>query len=244
MAIYAAQIDRMDQGIGRVVAALRASGALDDTLIMFLSDNGGSHEEVDRGKPGATLGHADSFASYGLPWAGASNTPFRLYKTRIHEGGIATPFIAHWPAGIAPGRTTHQAAHVIDVMATCLDVAGLDQPRRLGGRALTPIEGRSLAPLFRGARRAGHATLAWEHEGNRAVRAGRHKLVAEHGKSWELYDLDADRGEMVDLAAQRPAKVAELSRRYDAWARRCGVVPWDDVRPGARKAPRAPDGPG
>lgn len=229
MAVYAAQIDRMDQNIGRLMAALRRSGAADNTLIMFLADNGGCAEEINRGEKGVPPGGADSFMSYGLPWANASNTPFRLYKHWTHEGGISTPFIAWWPGVIRSGGITHQPGHLIDVMATCVDAGGAVYPRERQGQPITPLEGRSLVPIFKTGRRDGHPYLFWEHEGNRAVRAGQWKLVARHRGPWELYDLEADRTELNNLAAQHPDKVAELRSRYQEWARRAGVVPWGQV---------------
>jgi len=230
MAVYAAQIDRLDQGVGRLLAKLEETRVWDNTLIMFLADNGGCAEEVDRGKPGVPPGGADSFMSYGLPWANASNTPFRLYKHWVHEGGIASPFIAHWPAVIRQrGRIAHQAGHIIDVMATCLDAAGAAYPKTHRGRDIEPLEGRSLLPIFRGGRREDHPALFWEHEGNRAARLGRWKLVSRHPEGWELYDLEADRTEMRNLAEQHPERVRELSRQYEQWARRCEVAPWDKL---------------
>ncbi len=230
MAVYAAQIDRLDQGVGRVLARLRQAGAEENTLVMFLADNGGCAEEVDRGKPGVPPGGAESFMSYGLPWANTSNTPFRLYKHWVHEGGIATPFIARWPAVIRrPNQIVHQAGHIIDVMATCLEAAGVEYPRTYQGREIQPLEGQSLAPIFRSGRREGHDILCWEHEGNRAARQGNWKLVSRHPGGWELYDLEADRTELNNLASKHPDKVRELSEKYDQWARRCGVIPWYEL---------------
>jgi arylsulfatase len=236
MAVYAAQIDRMDQNIGRVLDKVKELGQEDDTLIMFLSDNGGCAEEnLLQEKKGVPPGGPDSFTSYGRCWANASNTPFRLYKHWVHEGGIATPFIARWPSVIRnQGAITHQPGHLIDVMATCLDVAGAAYPKTFRNRPVTPLEGKSLLPVFRGKRRAGHKALCWEHEGNRAVRQGKWKLVSRFPDQWELYDLQADRTEMNDLAAKHPARVKEMVATYDAWAKRCGVLPWD----GEKKRPR------
>ena len=225
MAVYAAQIDRLDQNVGKLLGKLREIGAEQNTLIMFLADNGGCAEEVNRGQPGVPPGGADSFMSYGLPWANASNTPFRLYKHWVHEGGIATPFIAHWPAVIRQGNTiTHQAGHIIDVMATCLEVAGAQYPKTL---QITPLEGKSLLPILRGQRRQGHQAIFWEHEGNRAARQGNWKLVSKHPGGWELYDLEADRTELNNLAGKHPERVRQLAALYEGWAQRCGVVPWD-----------------
>jgi len=226
MAVYAAQISRMDYNIGRLLAKLRELGAEDHTLVLFLADNGGCAERIERGQPGALPGGPDSFTSYGLPWANASNTPFRLYKHWVHEGGIATPLVAYWPGVIRkPGSITHQTGHVIDLMATCLDAAGAAYP---AGR--TPLEGKSLLPVFQGRERRPHEAIFWEHEGNCAVRQGRWKLVSRHPGGWELYDLAADRTEMHDLAARYPQRVRALAELYDAWARRCGVVAPEELR--------------
>ncbi|MBM3813952.1 MAG: arylsulfatase [Acidimicrobiia bacterium] len=231
MAVYAAQIDRMDQGIGRLIAKLEAARKLDNTLIMFLSDNGGCAEENIGGERPGLPGPADSFTSYRTPWANASNTPFRLYKHWVHEGGIATPFIAHWPARIKKaGSLTHQPGHLIDVMATCLDIAGARYPATHRGKPVLALEGRSLTPIFDGKTRQAHPALYWEHEGNRAVREGRWKLVSRHPGGWELYDLDADRTELNNLAASDALRAERMKGMYESWANRCGVVPWDKLR--------------
>ena len=262
MEVYAAMIDRMDQGIGRIVAELKRTGRLDETLIFFLADNGGCAEEYGSrgpvrpdpskqaklepmaagelqtrmrpvktrdGRPvrtgmGVMPGPADTYIAYGLPWANASNTPFRLYKHWVHEGGIATPLIAHWPAAIGrKGQLEHQPGHLIDIMATCVDLAGADYPTELGGRKILPLEGRSLAPTFDG-KEIQREALYWEHEGNRAVRVGKWKLVARRGRPWELYDMQADRTERNDLSAKHPQRVAKLAAMWDAYARRTNVV--------------------
>jgi arylsulfatase len=238
MAVYAAQIERMDYGIGRVLDKIRELGAEDNTLVMFLADNGGCAEGGPRGfdnrKNGVPPGGADSFMSYGQSWANASNTPFRRYKHWVHEGGIATPFIAYWPRVIRNGGAiTRDVGHLIDVMATCLDVAGAEYPPDYRGRTLTPLEGKSLFPVFEGKGRRGHDALFWEHEGNRAVRQDKWKLVAAYGSPWELYDLEADRTELGNLAAEHPEKVNELKALYEGWATRCGVQPWPIKKPGS-----------
>ncbi len=238
MAVYAAQIDCMDQNIGRLLAKLEEIGAADDTLILFLADNGGCAEEVNRGKAGVPPGGPDSFWSYGLPWANASNTPFRLYKHWVHEGGISTPLIAYWPGKIKqPGALTSQPGHLIDLMATCVDLAGARYPDEFNGHRITPLEGRSLRPIIEGKIREPHPAIYWEHEGNRAVARGKWKLVSrrETGDQWELYDLEADRTEMNNLGPKNPAKVTELAKLWEAWAARVGVQPYDKIRPG-RKA--------
>ncbi len=231
MAVYAAQIDRMDQNIGRILDKVKELGQEQNTLILFLADNGGCAEVIDRGKHGVPAGGPDSFLSYGPPWANASNTPFRRYKHWVHEGGIATPLIAHWPQGIKDGgKITHQPGHLMDIMATCLDAGGTPYPRTFKNRPITPLEGRSLLPVFQGRKRAEHPYLCWEHEGNRAVRQGKWKLVAQFKGPWELYDLQADRTETRDLAKANPARVKALTKIYDSWAQRCGVLPFESLQ--------------
>ncbi len=253
MAAYAAQIDRMDQSIGRIWQKVKEMGEEENTLFLFLSDNGGSAEvvlpvfanfrifakETPDGRkvrygnvPSVMPGPADTFQSYGLAWANASNTPYRLYKHWIHEGGIATPLIAYWPGGIQGGSAiSHQLAHIIDVMATCVDLAGAEYPGSHKGHDITPMEGKSLAPVFEGQVREGHATLCWEHEGHRAARHENMKLVSKYPESWELYDLESDRTELYDLSARYPDKVRELSSLYQEWAKKCQVEPWETLAP-------------
>jgi arylsulfatase len=249
MAVYAAQVDRMDQGIGRVIETLRATGQLDNTLIMFLSDNGGCAEFLaENGRkenelpftldgrpvrvgniPGLTPGGPETFMSYDLPWANVSNTPFRRFKHWVHEGGISTPLICHWPEGLAePGRLTHSPWHVADVMPTLLELAGCEYPEERDGRPTKPLDGLSFGGILAGRAEERPEPIFWEHEGNRAVRSGQWKLVSEYAKGgWELYDLAADRAETNDLAESNAAKVAELSAAYDDFAARCGVLPWE-----------------
>lgn len=227
MSVYAAQIDRMDQGIGQILQKIRDVGEEDNTLVMFMADNGGCAEIVDRGKPGVPPGLPDSFMSYGIPWANASNTPFRLYKRWVHEGGIATPLVVRWPSRVKHANTiTHQAGHLIDIMATCVDASGARYP----GAPILRMEGKSLVPVFEG-KSIGDRILFWEHMGNRAVLEGKWKLVSRYPNDWELYDLEADRTEMHDLAASLPDRAARLLGYYNRWAQRCGVAPWDQIRP-------------
>ena len=248
MEVYAAQIDRMDQNVGRITATLKAKGIERDTLILFLADNGGCAEEiakaltpnpsipmttpdgrpVRRGNiPSIMPGPTDTYQSYGIGWANASNTPFRMFKHWVHEGGISTPLIAHWPAGIAKKNSINSSpGHLIDLMATCVDVAGATYPSTFAGTAIKPVEGLSLRPVWEKGKRAGHAEIFWEHEGNRAVRQGKWKLVSRHQFPWALYDLEADRSELNDLALKQPAKTAELQAKYAAWAKRAEVLPW------------------
>jgi len=228
MAVYAAMVDRMDQGIGRVLEALRRIGAEENTLVMFLSDNGGCHESVAKRNlhtPGTLPGERGSFVAYERPWANASNTPFRLFKHWVHEGGIATPLIARWP-GVVPegGGLTHQVAHINDIMPTCLDVAGAAYPETFDGREVTPVEGKSFLPILRGKEREPHEVLYWEHMRNRAVRQGKWKLVATKDGDWELYDLEADRTELSNVVGEMPEKAHELNTLWDEWAARCGVT--------------------
>lgn len=234
MAVYAAQIDRMDQNIGRVMAKLKEMNVDENTLVLFLSDNGGCAENIERGKAGAEIGTADSFTSYKPGWASASNTPFRLFKHFVHEGGISTPLIAHWPAKIKKPAITPAIGHVIDILPTCLEAAGAEPLKKLGDKDLQPVEGKSLLPIFTGAAPEVHDVVYWEHEGNRAVRQGKWKLVAQHKKEWELYDMLADRSELNNLAAKNPEKVKELTDLWDAWAKRVGVVPPNEL--GKKKA--------
>ena len=251
MEVYAAQIDRMDQNVGSILEALRRTKQEQDTLILFLADNGGCAEELAPGKlnnnspkqarDGRPMrsgndasilpGDSDTFASYGIGWANASNTPFRRYKHWVHEGGIASPLIAHWPRGIgAGGGITHENGHVIDLMATCVDVAGAHYPERLEGQAILPMEGRSLVPAFHGRKVERGDPFYWEHEGNRAVVDANWKLVSRFPNRWELYDLSADRCEMRDLSGSDAGRVERMVGRYDRWAARCNVRPWDEVR--------------
>ncbi|MBA3442295.1 MAG: arylsulfatase, partial [Pyrinomonadaceae bacterium] len=196
MAVYAAQVDRMDQGIGHILHALKESKAEENTLVMFLSDNGASDEVVERSKPGTVIGQKGSFASAGLPWGNVSNTPFRRYKAQMHEGGSATPFVVHWPAGIKHGRLIDQPGHIMDIMPTCLDAASVPYPRSYKSQKILPLEGKSLLPIFQGKARREHEALFWEHEGNRAVRQGKWKLVSRFRNKWELHDLAAGRTEL------------------------------------------------
>jgi arylsulfatase A-like enzyme len=228
MAIYAAQVDRMDRGVGRVVDALKAKGVFENTLILFLSDNGACHEggplgfDRDEGG-GGPLGGVDSYQSYGLSWSNASNTPFRRHKHWVHEGGIATPLIVHWPERLKAAGIVGDIGHVIDIMPTLCDVAGAEYPREFNGNAITPAEGRSLLPVFEGRGREPHAILHWAHCGNHAIRTPRWKLVMEKDRPWELYDMEADRTELDDLAARMPDRVDELRGEFERWARKVGV---------------------
>jgi arylsulfatase len=280
MEVYAAMVDCLDQGVGRIISALRRTGKFENTLIFFLADNGGCAEEygsrgpvkpdpskktplkpMDKnalqydmqpkvtrdGRPvrtgyGVMPGPADTYIAYGKPWANASNTPFRLYKHWVHEGGISTPLIAHWPSRIkARGERRkasltglrHQPGHLIDIMATCVDIAGARYPSEYKGNKIIPMEGRSLVPAFDN-KPIEREAIYWEHEGNRAVRQGKWKLVSRHPGQWELYDLEADRTELHNLAQKYPQRVEQLKAMYESWAAKCGVQPWPVRKPGKK----------
>ena len=246
MAVYAAQVECMDRGIGRIMDALRRAGVADDTLVLFLSDNGGCAEflaEDSAGPepfryniptadgrpmrvgntPAVAPGPDDTFQSYDLPWANASNTPFRLFKHWVHEGGIGTPLVASWPRVIGRAGIVHQPVHVIDILPTLLEAAGVPLPERREGRPVTPVEGESFLPLLSGAPWQRDRPIFFEHEGNRAVRDGQWKLVSRHPGSWELYDMQRDRTELHDLAAtprRRSAAPGPHVRRLGAALRR------------------------
>ena len=228
MAIYAAQVNCMDRGIGKILDKLKTLGKEQNTLVMFLSDNGGCNEEMisdfDKEKNPLPPGGVDSYTSYGQSWANASNTPFRFYKFYVHEGGIATPLIARWPAVIKQkGKLTDQVGHIVDIMATCCELAGAEYPKTYQGREVRPLVGKSLVPILKGLKRKGHETLFWEHMGNRAMLRGKWKLVCAKRGEWELYDIRADRTEVNNLAGKYPQKVEELKERYLDWAEKCGV---------------------
>ena len=238
MSLYAAQIEIMDEGIGQIVEALRETGRLDNTLILFLSDNGGCEEGGIWGfdRTDAPIGGDDSFSSYGRSWANLSNTPFKEYKHWVHEGGIATPLVAHWPAGIKDGGAFRtDVGHVIDIAATCVDLAGATPPEKRGEKATPAIEGVSLAPAFVGEPVRRDEPVFWEHEGNRAVRDDQWKLVAKGIEGeWELYDMQSDRSEMLDVADDHPDIVSKMADQWLAWAEDQGVLPMDDRDYGTR----------
>jgi arylsulfatase len=264
MEVYAAMVDRMDLGIGRIVNTLKERSELDNTLILFLADNGGCAEEYGNhaeqrptreeaakiklmepnelqtamqprvtrdGRPvrtgyGVTPGAADTYIAYGKPWANASNTPFRLYKHWNHEGGISTPMIAHWPAQISRhGELEKQPGHLIDLMATCVDVGQAKYPAEFRGEKILPLEGRSLVTAFQG-KKIEREALYWEHEGNRAIRQGDWKLVAKGADGpWELYNMADDRTEMHNLAEVNADRVEQMAADWDAYAQRANVYP-------------------
>ena len=263
MEVYAAMVDRMDQGIGKIVAELKRTGQLENTLIMFMQDNGGCAEGTGRTgsarhpniarpekptlpimKPGDFItagstpaqtrdgypvrmgpkvmpGPADTYVAYGRNWANVSNTPFREYKHWVHEGGISTPMVAHWPKGIsARNQLVKEPGHLIDIAATIYDIAGATYPKEA-----TPLEGKSLTGAFAD-KPIERDAIFWEHEGNRATRSGQWKIVSKHNQPWELYDISTDRVESNDLAKKNPEKLAELKAKYEAYAKRALVEPW------------------
>ena len=266
MEVYAAMIDNMDQGIGRIVNSLKETGEFENTLICFFQDNGGCAESYGRNsrnpsgprgdsptlsphpaehlqvhmQPKQTRdgypvrvgrnvmpGPADTYIAYGKTWATVSNTPFRQYKHWVHEGGISTPLIAHWPGGISrAGEIEHEPTHLVDLMATAVDLSGGSYPAKYHGeQSIKPMEGVSLQPLMVGKPIVREA-IYWEHEGNRAVRVGDEKLVAMGKKGrWELYDLSVDRSEQNDLANDRPERVKELAAMWQSYAERANVLP-------------------
>ncbi|WP_100612795.1 arylsulfatase [Confluentibacter lentus] len=270
MEVYAAMVDCMDQGIGRVMNILDKKGIKDNTLVFFLQDNGGCAEEwgfsndikpyykdveFDRiipmgkdefqtrmepkytrdGRPvlkgkGLKPGGEDTYLGYGKAWANASNTPFRMYKKWVHEGGISTPLIVHWPAGIkAKNEFREQPGHLIDIMATCIDVAGATYPQTFNNNKVIPFEGQSLTPVFENKDLQNRA-IFWEHEGNKAVRLGKYKLVSIYKKdseyNWELYDLESDRSETINLIGGMPFKAKEMETLWKDWAKKVGVKSW------------------
>ncbi len=269
MEVYAAMIDNMDQGIGRIINELKKQSRLDNTLIFFLQDNGGCAEEQGRkkkqkqkdpdkvlrkpmgpdeiqhnskpqytrdGRPvrrgrGVMPGPADTYLGYGQPWANASDTPFRKYKHYIHEGGISTPLIAHWPAGIkTKNKFRNQVSHIIDIMPTCVEVAKAKYPSEYKGEKIKPAEGISLLPVFSN-KTLGPRILCWEHHGNRGIRDGKWKLsaIGREGK-WELYDIEADRSETNNLAREQPERVKKLDAKWQEWAKRTNVIPWPEKK--------------
>ncbi len=219
MAIHAAMIDRVDQEIGRVIQQLKKMGAYENTLIFFASDNGASAEIMVRGgghDPDAPMGSAQTYLCLGPGFSSAANTPFRRHKTWVHEGGISTPLIAHWPDGIkAKGELRHSTGHVIDIVPTILELAGVEKPKVWKGVPIPEAPGKSLASTFSKDRTIQRESIWWMHAGNRAIRQGNFKLVAAKGDPWALYDLSNDRAESNDLSKQMPDKAKSLENLWD-----------------------------
>ena len=222
--------------VGRLMDALKQRGVNDNTLILFMSDNGGNAESGPNGRlEGDLPGGPKSTVFEGQSWATLSNTPFRRYKHFNHEGGIATPLIVHWPDRIKTPGLRSQVGHVIDLMTTCVDVAGAKYPTELDGNSITPMEGRSLVPAFDD-KPIERDALYWEHEGNAAIRVGGWKLVrAGRNGQWELHNMATDRTELHDSSKEEPQKVKELLAMWDAWAQRTHVVP-DPAAKAGKKA--------
>jgi arylsulfatase A-like enzyme len=251
MATYAAIIDRMDRNIGRILDCLDATGQRDNTLIIFASDNGGSEELLrDDGRnvaryhlptshgtlprmgniQGLAPGPEDTFMSYGRAWANASDTPFRQFKKWVHEGGIATPLIVNYPGYTGThGRIARDPCHFIDILPTIMEFTGATHPETFHGRAMTPLAGRSVLPAASEGRSLEPRPYFWEHSGNRAVRIGDMKLVADNESPWELYDLSVDRTELNDLAATRATEVVAMEKRYQKWADSVGVIRYSEL---------------
>jgi arylsulfatase A-like enzyme len=216
MAIHAAMVDRMDQEIGRIIDQLKAMGAYENTVIFFASDNGATAEIMVRDgghDPAAPMGSAKSYLCLGPGFSNACNTPHRRHKTWVHEGGISTPLIVHWPAGLkAKGELRTTPAHVIDIVPTVLELAGVQKPKDWQGTPIPAAPGRSLVPVLEKDQTLQRDGLWWLHEGNRAIRVGDWKLVASKDQPWELYNLSKDRAEQNNLAAKMPDKVKELEQ--------------------------------
>jgi arylsulfatase len=251
MAVHAAMVDKMDRGIGELIATLEKNGQLDNTLILFLSDNGCSNEDCqnysggENDRPDMTRsgepviypkkkevlpGPETTYASIGAVWANVANTPFRFWKAKAYEGGICTPMIAYWPKGIKKnkGKMTEQMGHVMDIMATCIDLAEASYPQTYNGNNIIPLEGKSLVPVFKSGKRTGHDVIGFEHFNEKAlITEDLWKIVQPGGKNakWELYNLKTDRTELNNVADVYPEKLNELIHKYDEWAKRCMVVP-------------------
>ncbi|HJN59218.1 MAG TPA: sulfatase-like hydrolase/transferase, partial [Dehalococcoidia bacterium] len=249
MAVYAAQIDSMDQGIGKVIDTLKTNNQLEDTLIFFMSDNGGcaelmredgdwsytsqwetntiNGEKVRVGNiPSLKPGPGTTFMSYETPWTNVSNSPFRLFKRWIHEGGISAPLIAHWPSKIKDPKIESQPVHIMDIPATCIDAAEAQYPTEFDGNIIKPLEGESFLKLLKTSQWKREKPMYWEHEGNQGIRKGEWKLVREYGKEWELYNIIEDRTELKDLSSKKKDLVKEMSKEWESWAQMSNVLPW------------------
>ena len=240
MAIYAAMIDRMDQNIGKLLDSLKSNQMLNNTIIMFMNDNGACAEGgmLGWGKE-AQLGTKEGYyLSYGRAWANASNTPFRNYKHWVHEGGIATPLIVYWPKGLdksQQGKVIGQYGFAPDIMATCLDLAGVEYPKEFKGNTIEPMVGKSILPALAIESTPIHdEPIFWEHHGNKAVRLGNYKLVLDRAtkdeQPWELYDLATDRTETDNLIVEEGDVANEMIDLYNNWTKEMGVLDWPEVQ--------------
>jgi arylsulfatase A-like enzyme len=240
MATYAAMVDRMDQNIGRLLATLKELGIENDTVVMFLSDNGGCAEEPGGRNASEQPGLGSTYTAVGPAWGWAQNTPFRHYKSFANEGGISTPFIVRWPGRVKAGTMTGEVGHIIDVLPTCLAIAGAKYPAEWKTQATAPVEGRSLLPVLQGGTRAAHDAIFWEWAGNGAMRQGPWKLVWDtlnQARQWQLYDVAKDRTELHDLATQQPARVAAMRSAYEAWAQATDrAMPGQEKRKKSKRA--------
>jgi len=250
MATYAAMVEQVDRGVGRIIDTLKAEGEFDNTIIMFLSDNGGCAElfQEDGDWPDPSLweteltlqgekvragdipelrpGPDTTFQAVELPWANVSDTPFRLFKRWIHEGGISTPFIVHWPDQIDKPNILNNPMHIIDISATCYEIAGAQYPKEHHDTEITPLEGESFLDALQGTELGRETPITIEHEGNRGIRIGDWKLVAEWNKPWELYNISDDRTEQNDLIDGEKDRARAFEKLYFEWAERAEVLPW------------------
>ena len=226
MEVYAAMIDFIDQNIGLLLDTLDELKVADNTLILFLADNGGCAETPGGNDSKQIPGPREYYSHVGPGWATASNTPFRRYKQYCHEGGIATPLVARWPATIKPGTRSNDVGHLIDLLPTFLDMADANYPDQHPAfdEKTIPLDGKTLLPVLKGKDRESHDHLYWHWSTNRAVRKGDWKLAWDkHEKTWELYDMSVDRIEARDLATQHPELVEELTEKWNAWAKTTDV---------------------
>jgi len=240
MEIYAAMIDRVDQNLGRVFDHLKATGKFENTLVLFLSDNGACAQQPTKfkGDTSGEMGGVNSFPTVGPSWANVSNTPFRFYKQDSYEGGINTPMIAHWPKGIRQqGVFCREACHLIDLMPTCMELAAAAYPGESPTPDVKPPDGVSLVPTFSGDVLKRAKPLFWEFGGGAAVQEGRMKLVRK--KKWELYDLSKDRTETVNLASRRPELAAKMEAGWNAWFTECSGEDFADAKARREAAKKA-----
>ncbi len=224
MSVYAAMVDNMDQNIGRLLKSLEDTGQADNTIVMFLSDNGGCAEEPGGADRKQIPGPKEYYAHVGPGWAWAQNSPFRRYKQWVHEGGISTPLLVRWPGIVKAGSRTNQVSHIIDIMATCCELSETSYPAKYNDKPILPLEGRSLVPILKGEQREPHETLCWEWSNSRAIRQGDMKLCWDRGvQKWELYNVVSDRTETQDLSEQHPERVESMSKAWFEWAKKTTV---------------------